>query len=263
MKKHRDRLCALGGLLFLSTHLLHAASSSEGPEDYRIELSATLWRVNSNGTINADGTPVNLLTDLAVGQRRRIYDGRLVWRFKSKYRVVLEGTPISIQGLNTVNRNVTYFGQQYSVSDTLKSSAQIDYVYGGLHRDWYNGRMGRVGSSIGAAYLGLAGSLQAEQSGIDKKGSTPFGLPLAGVDFRLYPIPHRRWIAIEGAVRGLPAGAYGHWLEASGGVGTWIGPAGLQLGYREMLIDFHQTGVNPNGLNLRFYGPMATVFWNW
>jgi hypothetical protein len=262
MKQHRRLLCAFGGLFFLSTHLF-AASGSEGPEDYRFELSATLWRMNSNGAIHADGTAVNLLTDLGVSQRQRIYEGRLVWKFKRKTRLVLEGTPISMHGLNMVNRNVTYFGQQYSLSDTLKSSGQISYIYAGLHHDWYSGRMGRFGSSIGAAYLGLAGSLQGEQSGIDKKGSTPAGLPFVGVDFRLYLIPNKRWIALEGAVRGLPAGGYGHWLEGSGGVGGWAGPIGLQLGYREILINFHQTGVDPNGINLRFYGPMATLFWNW
>ena len=256
-------ICALTGILFLTGQLLSAASGKDGPEDYRLELSATLWRMNSNGTLNADGSPINFLTDLGVGQRQRIYDGRLTFKFKRKLRFVLEGTPIAIQGLNTVNRTVTYFGQQYSVSDTLKSSAHINYVYAGLHKDFYSGRMGRFGTSIGAAYLGLAGNMQAEQSGVNKKGSTPFGLPFAGVDFRLYPIPNRRWIALEGAVRGLPAGAYGHWVEGSAGVGTWIGPIGVQLGYREMLIDFHETGVNPNGLNLRFYGPMATVYWSW
>jgi hypothetical protein len=258
----KNFLYALGGLLFLSAQLF-AASGAEGPEDYRIELTGALWRMNTNGTIHADGTPTNLLTDLGVDQRQRIYDGRLTLKFKRKYRFVLEGTPISIHGLNTINRSVTYFGQQYSVDETLKSSAQINYIYAGIHRDWFRGRMGRFGSSLGAAYLGLAGSLQAEPGGINKQGSTPFGLPFAGVDFRLYFIPNKRWIALEGAARGLPAGAYGHWVEGSAGVGGWIGPVGLQLGYREMLINFHETGSDPNGLNLRFYGPMASVFFNW
>ncbi len=261
MKQQRTLLCAIGGLLLLSASAL--AASSEGPEDYRIELSGTLWRMNTNGTIHADGMPINMLTDLGVGQHQRIYDGRLVLKFKRKFRFVLEGTPISIHGLNTVNRDVTYFGQQYSVSDTLKSAAHINYIYGGFHKDWFSGKMGRLGSSFGAAYLGLSGSLQGEQSGIDKKGSTPAGLPFIGVDFRLYLIPNKRWIALQGEARGLPAGGYGHWLEGSAGLGGWIGPIGLQVGYREMLIDFHQTGLNPNGLNLRFYGPMASAFWNW
>lgn len=263
MKQQPALLCALSGLLFLSAPLFAASSGTEGPEDYRLELSATLWRMNTNGTIRADGTPINLLTDLGLYQRQRTYDGRLVFKFKRKLRFVLEGTPLSIHGLNNINRNVTYFGQQYSYSDTLKSSAQINYIYGGLHRDWFSGSMGRFGSSVGAAYLGLAGSLQGEQSGIDKKGSTPFGLPFIGADFRLYLIPNKRWVALQGEVRGLPAGGYGHWLEGNAGVGGWIGPVGLQLGYREMLINFHQTGVDPNGMNLRFYGPMATAFWNW
>jgi hypothetical protein len=264
MTKTRNLLSAFSGLLFLCAPLVAAVGgSSEGPEDYRLELSATLWRMNTNGTIHADGTPINLLTDLGVEQRQRIYDGRLVLKFKRKFRFVLEGTPLSIQGLNTLHRTVTYFNQQYSFDETLKSSAEIKYIYAGFHRDWYRGRIGRVGSSIGAAYLGLTGNLQGEPGGITKQGSTPFGLPFIGVDFRFYLVPNKRWIALQGEVRGLPAGSYGHWLEGSGGLGGWIGPVGLQLGYREMLIDFHQTGSDPNGLNLRYYGPMATVFWNW
>ena len=257
-------LIALSGILLLSTHSLAAASSgNEGPEGYRLELSATLWRLNSNGGINADGSPINFLTDLGVSQRQRIYDGRLTWKFKRKLRFVIEGTPISIHGLSTTSHTVTYFDQQYSFNETLKSAAEISYIYAGLHRDFYNGRFGRFGTSIGAAYLGLSGNIDAQQSGIDKRGHTPFGLPFGGIDFRLYPIPNRRWIALEGALRGLPAGAYGHWVEATGGVGTFVGPVGFQLGYREILIDFHETGRNPNGLDVRFSGPMATVFWNW
>jgi hypothetical protein len=102
-----------------------------------------------------------------------------------------------------------------------------------------------------------------EPSGLHKQNSTPFGLPLAGLDFRLYLIPHQRWIALEGAVRGLPAGSYGHWVEGNPGVGGWIGPVGVQLGYREMLVDFHQSGLDPNGINLRFSGPMASLIWSW
>jgi hypothetical protein len=239
------------------------AGGSEGPESYRIEFGAALWRFDTNGTIHADGTPINLLADLGVTQRRRTFDGRLVLKFRRKQRFVFEGIPISIHGLNTINRDVTYFGETYSVSETLRSSASIKYIYAGFHHDFYSGSLGRVGSSIGGAYLGLAGSIQGQQSGLDKKNSTPFGLPMAGVDFRIYPIPNKRWLAIEGALRGLPAGSYGHWVEWNGGLGGWLGPVGLQIGYREMLIDFHQTGANPNGLNLRLQGPIATIFWNW
>jgi hypothetical protein len=258
MTKTRICLCALG-VLFLSSQLL----AVEGPEDYRLELSVALWRMNSSGLIRGDGTPINLVGDLGAQQRQRRYDGRVVFKFRRKQRFVLEAVPISMNGLNTLHRNVTYFGDEFSVSETLKSSAHIDEIYGGFHHDWVSGSMGRFGSSIGGAYLGLAGSIDGEQSGLHKQNSQPFGLPLAGLDFRLYLIPHKRWIALEGALRGLPAGAYGHWVQCNGGVDGWIGPVGLQLGYRETLIDFHQSGVNPNGVNVRFSGPMAALVWKW
>lgn len=247
------------GLLCVS-HQLWAA---EGPEDYHLELSVSLWRMNTNGLIRADGTPINLISDLGVVERQRMYDGRVVFKFHRKQRFVFEATPISMNGLNTIHRTVTYFGDHFSVNETLKSSAEIKDIYGGFHHDWVSGSMGRFGSSIGAAYLGLSGSIDGEPSGLHKQNSTPFGLPLAGLDFRLYLVPHKRWVAVEGAIRGLPAGSYGHWIEGNAGVGGWIGPVGVQLGYRELLVDFHQTSLDANGINLRFSGPVASLIWNW
>ncbi len=260
MTKTRALLCAVGGLLFLSNHLFAA----EGPEDYRIELSAGLWRMNVNGLIHASGTPINLISDLGASQRQRMYDGRFVFKFKRKQRLVVEATPISLNGLNTVHRMVTYFGEQYSVSETLKSSAQMNQIYFGFHHDWISGSMGRFGTSFGTAYLPLSGSIEGEQSGLHKQVSTPFGLPSPGVDFRLYPIPEKRWIALDGSLRGLSAGPFGHWVEGNAGLEGWLGPVGVQLGYRELFIDLHQTGINPrNGIDLRFAGPMASLLWNW
>ncbi len=99
MSAYEKHLVLAGLALCVFVILCPLPAGSEGPEDYRIELSATLWRMNSNGTINADGSPINLLTDLGVGQRQRIYDGRSTFKFKRKLRFVLEGTPLSIQGL--------------------------------------------------------------------------------------------------------------------------------------------------------------------
>lgn len=262
MKQSAYALLSLVGLIALSPSYILASSNSENPESYRLELSASAWLMNTNGLIRADGTPINLISDLGIYQRQKMYDGRIVLKAK-KHRFVIEAMPISIRGLNTINRSVSYFGENYSFSETLKSSAHMNYIYGGFHKDWFSGKMGRIGSSLGAAYLGLSGSIDGEQSGLEKSKKIPFGVPLAGIDFRLYLIPGKRWLAMEGAVRGLPAGSYGHWIEASGGVGGWIGPVGAQIGYRELLIDGHETHASANGVNLRMVGPMATVFWNW
>jgi hypothetical protein len=264
MKNCRTSICVLAGIVAYSgLALAGGANRGEGPEDYRIEVKASVWRMNTDGALRADGTPVDLVSDLGVGQRKLTYDGEFVFRFGRKHRLVVEGRPISIRGLNTVNRDVTYFGENYSVSETLKSSAEMNYIYAGFHHDWMRGKLGRIGSSVGAAYLGLSGSVQALQSGVDKKNSTPFGLPLTGFDFRLFPIPGKRWIEIEGGVRGLSAGSYGHWIEGSASAGGRIGPIGALVGYREMLVNFHQTGVNANGLNFRFRGPMVSLVWSW
>ncbi len=62
MTKTRIFVEALGGLLILSNHLF----ASEGPEDCRLEISVSMWRMNTNGLIRADDTPINLISDLGT-----------------------------------------------------------------------------------------------------------------------------------------------------------------------------------------------------
>ncbi len=90
----------------------------ENPEDCKVELTGAAWLQNSSGTIQASGTPIDLVTDLGAQQQPTFY-GRLVIKPGRKHRIVIEGTPFRISGYNTVDRTIVYRGQTFMVNQTL------------------------------------------------------------------------------------------------------------------------------------------------
>ena len=85
---------ALVGAFFISVATLHAGSTwnnSESPENFRIEVTGSAWLVDSAGTIQANGTPVDLISDLGAEQQKPSFYGRLVFKPEQKHRIVVEG----------------------------------------------------------------------------------------------------------------------------------------------------------------------------
>jgi hypothetical protein len=241
------------------------SSRGEGPEDFRIELTGSAWLVNSAGTIQANGAPIDLVSDLGAEQQKPTFYGRLVFKPRRKQRLVVEGTPIGIDGFNTVQRTVVYRGQTFNVSQTLKSSAELNYFFAGYQYDVLSGRLGHLGLSVGGAYLGATGTIDAVQAGTSATKTETIGVPLAGAEFRIFPIRGRahKLIEVEGGLRGMAVGSYGHFVEGSASGGVRLGPIGLLAGYRELFADFHQTSNGGSGVNVRMKGPIFSVLWRW
>ena len=238
------------------------SSSSESPESFRLEITGAGWLVNPSGTIQSSGTPVDLINDLGAQQNQPTFYGQLVFKPGRKHRIVFEGTPFRINGYNTVNRSITYNGQSFNISQTLQSSAQINYFFGGYQYDVVSGPRGHLGFSVGAAYMNATGTIQALQTSTVASKSETLGLPLAGADFRLFPIPGHRIIELEGGVRGMGAGSYGHYLEASGNGGVCFGPIAVLAGYRQVNALF-QNNNGTSGVNVHLKGPIFSMQWRW
>ncbi len=244
------------------TSLLARASSEGNPEDFRVELTGAAWLVNSSGTLQASGTPIDLISDLGAEQQQPTFYGRLVVKPGRKHRIVIEGTPFRISGFNTVNRTIVYRGETFNVNETVRSSADLDYVFAGYQYDVLSGPGGHLGFSAGGAYLGATGIINALQAGTTASKTETIGLPLAGADGRLFPIRGHRIFTIEGDIRGMDVGGYGHYLEASGSGGVSVGPVTLLAGYRTVNADIHSSSsTNPEGVNVHFKGPIFSVEW--
>ena len=247
---------------FVSTSLL-AASNGEGPEDFHFEITGSGWLVNSSGTIQANGSPINLVSDLGAEQQQPTFYGRFVFKLGRHHRIVVEGSPISINGLNTVQRTVLYRGQSFNVNETLSSSADLDYLFVGYQYDVLTGRLGHLGLSAGGAYLNAIGTINAVQASTTATKSETLGLPLAGMDFRVFPIAGRKIIEVEGGLRGMSAGSYGSFIEGSASSGVRFGPIGILAGYRELVANLHETNGGGSGVNLHLRGPVFSLLWNW
>jgi hypothetical protein len=257
----RVLVCAL--LLQSGTAWAGTDPGAEDPEDFHVELMGSAWLLNSAGTIQSSGTPIDLVRDLGAEQTQPTFYGRFVFKPARKHRIVVEGTPYRIEGHNVVNRTVTYHGQTFNVSDTLQSSADMNYFFAGYQYDVLSRPAGHLGFSIGGAYLSATGTIAALQSGVTATDTETVGVPLAGADFRLFPIPGHRLIDIEGSIRGMDVGSYGHYFEATVSGGICIGHATLLAGYRNVNLDLHNARANPSGLDAQLRGPLFSLLWRW
>lgn len=255
-------ICSTLAALFLTAVTL-AAQSRENPENFRIELTGSAWLNGPTGTLKADGTPVDFVTDLAAGARQPRFYGRLVFKPGRKHRLILEGSPTSFSGLNTINRSFVFLNKTYNISQTVSTDAKVNYAFLGYQYDPFSGRYGHLGFQAGAAYLGVQGTLNGLQSGLIETKSFQAPIPLIGTEFRIFPIPHRKIVQLEGMMRGIPAGSYGYFVEGGASGGIHLGPIALLAGYREMFANVHQNNLIGNGVALRLKGPLFSLQWAW
>ena len=240
-----------------------ASRSSDNPESFRLEVTGAAWLLNTGGSIQASGSPIDLVHDLGAQQGQATFFGKLVVKPGRRHRIVLEGTPFSIKGTNTVQRTVSYHGQNFTVSQTLQSSADLQYFYGGYQYDALSGSLGHLGFSVGAAYLNASGAITAVQIGTTASTTQKLAIPLAGTEFRIFPIRGHRLIEVDGDVKGIALGDYGYYIEGMGQGGVSLGPLTFLAGYRATNIDLHQTNSAHDGLNARFRGPIFSVMARW
>lgn len=243
-------------------------SPREDPEKFRIEVTGSAWLLNSGGQIQSNGTPADFINDLNVFQRQPTFFGQLVIKPARRHRIVIEGTPFSIDGRNVINRTIIYRGQTFSVNQTVISNATLDYFFGGYQYDVLSSPHGHLGFSVGAAYLNATGTLQTPASqffsGVSATKNQKIGLPLAGVDFRIFPIPGHKFFEVEGGIRGMAFGDYGYYGQAIGQAGVNFGVLTLLGGYRAVNTSIYvDSNGSASGITARLKGPIFSAMFRW
>lgn len=261
--QHSVRLAISGFLLSTLFAFSLPAQTGENPENFKIEITGSVWFTGPTGTIQASGTPINLVTDLGAGAQEPRFYGRLVFKPTRKQRIFVEGSPISFSGTNTIDRSFVFLNHTYNVSQTVATNADITYVFGGYQYDPLSGPFGHLGFQAGVGYLGVQGTLNGIQSGIVESKSFQAPVPLVGTEFRIFPIPHKRLIEVEGLLRGISAGGYGYFMEGSASAGLRFGRIGVLGGYREIFANVHEENTSADGVLLRLKGPLLSVQWAW
>lgn len=235
-----------------------SAFGQEDPEKSRLEITGSWWGVNSSGTIRANGTPIDLKSDLGVTQGQPTFTGKLMARFSRRNKVVVEGTPFHLDGSNNLTRTITYQGRNYFVNDHVTSTADMTYVYGGYQFDLVSRPSGHLGLEVGGAYLSATGSLTSQTLKVTESKTETVGLPLAGVEFRVFPVHRRFDVEINGEVRGMKFGSYGHYVQAAANAGIGIGPILVEGGYRIVNFDIHTTN-QADAVSPQFTGAVVSL----
>ena len=175
----------------------------------------------------------------------------------------MEGTPFGENGNNTINRTIVYQGRSFNISDSIHSSASLNYLFAGYQYDLLSGPGGHLGLSVGGAYLSAAGSILATGQTVPATDTQKIGLPLAGMEFRVFPIPHHRIVEVDGGVRGMSFGGYGYFVESNGNAGLCFGPVTFQAGYRVTNFDLHNNRATASGVTARLQGPIFSGMFRW
>lgn len=239
------------------------AQTTKNPESFWMELTGSAWLNGPTGTIQADGTPINFVSDLAAGARQPRFYGRLVLKPGRKHRFVIEGAPLAFAGINTLDRSFVFLHKTYNVHQTIATNASINYAFAGYQYDFVSGRYGHFGLQTGAAWLGVNGTLSSAQADLSETKSFQAPLPLMGAEFRLFPIPRHRLVQLEGMMRGIPAARYGYFVEGGAYAGLHLGQFAVLAGYRELFADIHDSAANGDGVALRLKGPLFALQWEW
>jgi hypothetical protein len=245
---------ALGLLLSVAVSL---RAASIDPEDFHVEVTGDAWILNTSGHIQSGPTPVDLRGDLGVEQNQPAFFGKLVLKPGRKHRIIVEGTPYELNGRNTITRTIVYRGQTFNVTDTVVSNASLTYLFAGYQYDVVSTPRGHFGFELGGTYLDATGTLRGLQSGVTATKTQSIGLPLLGAEFRLLPIPGHSLFELNGEVKGMAFGDYGHYVQGTLNAGLRFGLVTVEAGYRIVDADVHESGSDPSGVSPRFKGPIA------
>jgi hypothetical protein len=223
----------------------------------RVEITASAWRTAIEGSLQAGGLPVDLRSDLNLGDQWTFF-GRAVFKPGRHHRLIVEGSPYRFDGTNTISRSISYNNRTFLVQDTLQSHAELTYVFGGYEYDLISRPRGHFGLQVGGAYLDATGTIASTRTAVFATRTETIGLPLAGGEFRVWPL---RFFSIGGSVKGMAVGDYGHYVqgEINGGIGARS--IALLFSYQILDADIHESSgaPNPAGIAPRISGPIMSV----
>jgi hypothetical protein len=249
----------LSHVWLLAAIALPPASRGQDVEEFRVEVTASLWVRDVTGTIRSGITPVDLRADLGIEQDRPQFYGRLVFQPVRRHRFLVEGAPYRLQGEQDVSRQFTFAGQTYTFQDRVASNASIDFVFGGYQFDLVSRPRGHFGFAGGIAYIDATGTVESRDFDFTGTETQSFPFPLVGAGFRALLVPGRQLLSVEGGFKGMTLGDYGHYVQGVASVGLNVGRHMTVLaGYLVVNADVHRRN-GTRGFDPRFSGPVFSV----
>jgi len=249
----------LAPLLFASMMMLQgAAQAPDDFEQFRIEITGSYWRLNPTGNVQTSSTEVDLRSDLGIRGQKGHGLFKVAVKPARKHRILFETVPYRLKGHNTITRTFEFGGRTYTGQDTIDSDARINYLFGGYQYDFVSRPQGHVGVQVGAGYFDATATVTSQRFGSSTEdGKAP--TPLIGVEFRSFPIRGKNAFNLNGHVKGMTFGSYGHYIQSDLNAGFGIGRhLTLQAGASVVDADVHRKD-RTRGFRLQFIGPTLSV----
>jgi len=235
------------------------AAAQESLENFRVELTASSWLINPSGTIQSGITPIDLRSDLQLEQWTPHFFGKLVVKPGRRHRLMLEGIPYRLSGAAAISRQIVFAGRTYNIQDFVTSTADIDYIAGAYQFDIVSRERGHFGLLAGAGYVDATGTLASRNFGFSGTEHQSFPFPQAGAEGRALLLPRRNLLEVDGELKGMPLGRYGHYLQFAihGGINAGRHLT-IQAGYMLADADVHRQDQS-RGFQPTFRGPVFGI----
>jgi hypothetical protein len=231
------------------------------PEEFTFEVTGSMWDFGATGTVSGVKTSLDLEKDLGIERELQDFSAKLTFKIRPNHRIVVEGGPFQLRGEHTATKTFSVDGKIFTASEPLKTTGDAHYFYAGYQYDFVRGKQGHIGGSVGGVYLNGNGTITAPTAGITASRQQTAGLPLLGVEARVFPIPGSGLVDVDGYVRGMDFGPYGAFVEYSINGGIWFyRRVALQAGYRDLWADL---SYNHKSANVSVRGPIFSVVFKW
>jgi hypothetical protein len=209
-------------------------------EDYRIELSGTLWNPNLAGIISSQrlgliGSNIDFIDDLGFTQTR-FKDVRVVLRPSRKSRFRVQYTPVSYTAETSLKRDLVFNGQKFPLNLPVQSQFdwkvwRFGYEYDVIYRD-----RGFVGVLLEGRYTQMTAELASPLVAEYTKVRAP--LPAIGLVGRAYVLPEvalnfevSMFRVPEGSIPDVEANYYDWDIHGTVNLHRNVG---LQIGWRRI-----------------------------
>jgi hypothetical protein len=249
-------ILAVVGILLVSPAL---TAQENDFEDFRVEFTGMAWLLRPGGTITSQQFAVDLRTDLGLTQNEPHFFGKLVLKPGRKHRILIEGIPYRLSGDTVLNREVRIGGVAYSVQQRIASATELNYVFGGYQYDFVSRENGHVGVLGGVGYMDADARATAVEVGVTASTSARAPYPLVGGEFRVYPVPGRNLLNVNGEIKGMNFGDFGRYLQGTLNAGVSVGRhITVQAGYAFLDADVHNR-QRTEGVAPSFHGPVFSI----
>lgn len=254
-------------LFALAASGIASAQQSEDFDQYKVRIS-TFW-LYASPTVTLEAAGHNGFVDFNHDFGFDTYStfmGKLDWKFTRKNHLYFVAIPYIQSTTTTLNRTIVFRGQTFNVGAVTTGSLSSIMYAPGYQYDIIRRKRGHLGIAVQFNLFDSTGKFTAaaqvtgggiQQAAISTSSSLLAPIPVAGPEFRIYPLNSPR-LFIEGNIYGMYFFGYGNYYSTHGNLGFAITKhisinAGYAIGSRLKVKDTSSRV----GLSLTQQGPMV------